>query len=117
MTIFAAGQRAVPCLCIALVLLLGNDAYAFRTPFGDRVYDTVEKGLAWIRAQVRDGSYNTTATALGGLAILEHRTSRDWNAPARGYQNAVAGDKALLRSMAKYVINKAQFFWHRRRKQ
>jgi hypothetical protein len=91
-------------LLFALTLCPLN-AQAFRTPFGDRVYDTVERGLAWVRTQVNDGSYNDRTTALGGLVILERRTSRHWDAPTRGYRNASRADKALLRAMAKYVID------------
>ena len=85
--------------------LFATPASAFRTPFGDEVNAAIQRGLAWIRTQENNGSYNAQATALGALAILEERTSADWNAPTRGYRNASADDQARLRRMARYVID------------
>ena len=86
------------------LLMAPFSAQAFRTPFGDRVYDTVERGLAWIRTQIANGSYNDRTTALGGLAIMERRASRHWDAP-RGATRIRQADKQRLRAMARYIIN------------
>ena len=54
----------VLCLCAPL------PASAFRTPFGDRVHQSIEQGLAYIRAQEGNGNIGSRATGLAMLAIL-----------------------------------------------
>jgi MYXO-CTERM domain-containing protein len=79
-------------------------AEAFRTPFGDRVYGSVERGLAYIRAQEQGGNYANWATGLGGLALMEARQTANWQAPVRGYRNASADDQQRLVRMAAFAI-------------
>ncbi len=92
-------------LVVACALACSVPAHAFRTPFGDRVYDALERGLAWIRAQEANGSYNGDATGLGGLALLEMRDNPHWGAPTRGYEGNSADDQARLRRMAAHCIS------------
>jgi len=93
-------------LCSMLIVTsCATTAHGFRTPFGDRVYQSVERGLAWIRAQLADGQYGGNATAIGGLAILGRRSSSDWGAPERGYGQSSRQDKNRLRTMARSIIN------------
>jgi MYXO-CTERM domain-containing protein len=80
-------------------------AHAFRTPFGDRVHQSVERGLAWIRAQEANGNYFQWFTPLAGLTLMEARTSANWGAPTRGYANAGADDQARLVRMARATID------------
>jgi hypothetical protein len=84
--------------------LAPGEAQAFRTPFGDRVYNGVERGLAWIRAQEANGNYFQWYTPMGGLALLEARQNANWQAPTRGYTNASADDQARLVRMARATI-------------
>jgi hypothetical protein len=86
-------------------LLVSTSAQAFVTPFGRRVNEAIERGLAWIRLQENNGDYNNWATGLGGLAILEKRASADWNAPPVGYRNSTPDDQARLVRMARFAIN------------
>jgi len=79
-------------------------AHAFRTPFGDRVHQSIERGLAWIRAQEMDGNYFQWFTPLAGLTLMEARTSANWGAPTRGYANAGADDQGRLVRMARATI-------------
>ncbi len=98
-------RRPLHLLVASCVLLTPVGSLAFRTPFGDQVYDTLERGLAWIRTQEINGSYNGDATGLGGLALMEMRASAHWGAPARGYQGSSADDQARLQRMARYCID------------
>ena len=91
-------------VCALFIAALTAPAAAFRTPFGDRVNDTLERGLAWIRTQENNGNYNDWSTGLAGLALMEMRASAHWNAPTRGYRNAPAEDQARLQRMARFVI-------------
>ena len=89
---------------LVIVLAWVSPAAAYRTPFGDRVYASLERGLAWIRTQEQGGSYNGWMTGLGGLALLEMRASADWSAPPRGYVGSSEADRARLRRMARFCI-------------
>ena len=91
-------------LAVAVVLLASSTASAFVTPFGRRVNDAIERGLAWVRLQEANGQYNNWATGLGGLALLERRASADWNAPSVGYRNATPEDQARLVRMASFIF-------------
>ncbi|MCA9527652.1 MAG: terpene cyclase/mutase family protein, partial [Myxococcales bacterium] len=91
-------------LAVAVVSLASSTASAFVTPFGRRVNDAIERGLAWVRLQEANGQYNNWATGLGGLALLERRASADWNAPSVGYRNATPDDQARLVRMASFII-------------
>ena len=91
-------------LLVGIALACAAPAHAFRTPFGDEVYDALERGLAWIRLQEVNGSYNGDATGLGGLALLEMRANAHWGAPTRGYDGSTPDDQARLQRMARHCI-------------
>ena len=97
--------RKLVCVAFILSMFFPMQASAFRTPFGDEVYRAVERGLAWVRTQLDGGAYNGVTTPLGGLVILERRSSRHWNAPTRGYVNSSRADKGRLREISRYIIN------------
>ncbi|MFZ4738116.1 MAG: MopE-related protein [Bradymonadia bacterium] len=85
-------------------------ANAFRTPFGDRVAQTIDRGLQYFRNTENNGSwgdaYGNQGTGLAAVSFLEKRASADWNAPHVGYRNSSAADQALLRrSMASIIAN------------
>ena len=95
-------------LAALLALVLPSSAWAFRTPFGDRVSGSIDAGLAYFRSieangQLADGQ-GTQATGLAVLCFLEKHTSADWNAPNQGYRNATPGDQALLTRAAGRMI-------------
>ncbi|MEE2643382.1 MAG: prenyltransferase/squalene oxidase repeat-containing protein [Myxococcota bacterium] len=93
-------------VCFLLFSLTGiGTAQAFRTPFGDRVNLAIDRAAAWIRTRTAGGNFNNKSTGLGGLVLLELRTSPHWGAPHRGYQNSSAADQVRLQEMARYVIN------------
>ena len=101
------GLARLPVLFLSIALVWTASmpsAQAFRTPFGDRVYASVERGLAYIRAQEQNGNYATWATGLGGLALMEARQNANWQAPTRGYRNASAEDQQRLVRMAAFAI-------------
>ena len=89
---------------LAAAVLAPTPAEAFRTPFGDRVQQSVERGLARIRAQEAGGNYFQWYTPMGGLALLESRQNANWQAPTRGYANSSADDQARLVRMARATI-------------
>ncbi len=91
-------------LLVACTLCCSASAHAFQTPFGDRVYDTLERALAWIRTQENNGNYNGNATGLAGLALMEMRANAHWGAPHRGYGGATQEDQARLQRMARFCI-------------
>ncbi|MCA9544948.1 MAG: hypothetical protein KC613_11180, partial [Myxococcales bacterium] len=95
------GWGVVAALALAL---LGSPAHAFRTPFGDRVYEAIERGLAYLRTQEADGSIGGETTPLAGLAIMEMRASAHWGAPSKGYRNSTADDQQRLQRMARWVL-------------
>ncbi len=92
-------------LVCAAALACAAPAHAFRTPFGDAMYDSLERGLAWIRAQEQNGNYNGDATGLGGIALMEMRANAHWGAPSRGYEGAPDDDQARLQRMARFCID------------
>jgi hypothetical protein len=95
-------------LTLALLAALPTQALAFRTPFGDRVNQAIERGLQYFRGvenagQFADGSGNQ-ATGLAVLCFLEKHATADWNAPTLGYRNSSPADQALLRRAAARII-------------
>jgi MYXO-CTERM domain-containing protein len=89
---------------VLALLLMAAPANAFRTPFGDRVYETIERGLAYLRTQEAGGSVGGQTTGLAGLAFMEMRSSAHWGAPTKGYVGSSADDQARLERMAAWVI-------------
>ena len=98
-------------LALALCVLAPRVSHAFRTPFGDRVSQTIDRGLQYFRNTQAGGgawsdAYGNQGTGLAALCFLEKRASADWNAPAVGYRNASPADQALLRrAMAAMIAN------------
>ncbi|MCB9551670.1 MAG: terpene cyclase/mutase family protein [Myxococcales bacterium] len=80
-------------------------AHAFRTPFGDRVNASIERGLQYLRNQEGGGNIGGEASGLAMLAFLEKRASADWDAPTVGYRGSTADDQARLQRMARYLLN------------
>ena len=100
-TLFLSGAA---CVFIA-GLTFSVSSFAERTPFGDRVYQSVERALAWIRVNTRAGNFNNWSTPLGGLALMEQRVSPNLESKRRGYRDAPAGDKTILTNMVAFLIN------------
>ncbi len=90
----------------ALLVLAAQPAWAFVTPFGERVNDALDDGAEWLRAnQGGDGSWGSWATGLCILAMLEQRVGPDWDAPARGYRGLTPADQERVQSAVRYLIN------------
>ncbi len=89
---------------VALFALWAPPASAFRTPFGDRVNQSIERGLQYLRNIESNGNMGGAATGLAMLAFLEKRASADWNAPHVGYRNSLPADQALLQRAARYIV-------------
>lgn len=103
-------QRArTPARLVALAFMIAwaapLSASAFRTPFGDQVNATINRGLTYLRNTENNGNTGGWATGLAMLALLEKRANADWQAPSVGYRNSSAQDQARLRRMARYVVN------------
>ena len=90
-------------VAIALVAI-PLPALAFRTPFGDRVQQTVERGLAWMRTQEQNGNYHGASTGMAGLALLDARVDANWGAAKRGYARSTPDDQLRLVRMANFAI-------------
>ncbi len=102
---------SIPALIAGLCLLVPQPAEAFRTPFGDRVNESINRGLQYLRNQENNGvvagsTHNYSALAM--LAFLEKRQSADWNAPTVGYRNSTPDDQARLQRMARQIVNNTQ---------
>ncbi|MHC4836688.1 MAG: MopE-related protein, partial [Planctomycetota bacterium] len=94
---------------LSICLAVPSIAHAFRTPFGDRVNATIDRGLDWIRAQqgANGGWTDARSNDGGGLAaltLLEKRATPDWNAPTVGYENLPAADQERLRRAMAFAI-------------
>ena len=98
-------RRFVYLVCGASIFCAPTSSYAFRTPFGDEVFQTVERGVAWIKVQIQNGQYNNWSTGLGGVVLLERKLTSDWDSPRRGYENASPEDQELLEQMVAYCIS------------
>ena len=92
-------------LVLAALMLLPMPALAFRTPFGDAVNVSIERGLQYLRRQEGNGSMGGRATGLAMLAFLEKRASSDWQAPHVGYRNSLPADQQLMQRAARYLVN------------
>ena len=89
----------IACACVA------GPASAQITPFSQRVNASIDRSLAYLRANEAAGNIGGQATGLATLCFLEKRASADWRAPALGYQGMDAADQALARRAAAYMIN------------
>ncbi|MFN3203048.1 MAG: hypothetical protein ACE366_31935 [Bradymonadia bacterium] len=102
-SLFAAGLFALG----SVTLGTPGDAEAQVTPFGERVNQSIERGLQYFRGQQRgDGGFGPTpeATGLATLCFLEKRASSDWNAEPLGYENMSPDDQQRVRSAIRYMI-------------
>ncbi|MCK6570267.1 hypothetical protein L6V77_04060 [Myxococcota bacterium] len=101
-------NRTGVCLALALTAALPTAAHAFRTPFGDRVHQAIDRGLQYFRGIENAGQFvdgqGAQATGLAMLCFLEKHATPDWNSPTLGYRNASPDDQALLRRAAARVI-------------
>jgi hypothetical protein len=68
-------------------------------------YQSIERGLAWIRTQVQQGSFDGWVTGLGGLALMEQRVSSDPVSRRKGYRYSNLVDRQLLIQMANFIID------------
>ncbi len=89
---------------LILLLLWAGQAQAFRTPFGDRVNESVERGLAWLRLEIDGGRYDYRSVGLAGLALLERRASADWGASTLGYQGAEPEEQQRFQAIAQQLL-------------
>ena len=91
-------------LLIALTLgVVTPRADALVTPFGERVNEAIDRGLAWLRS-AQDGGGWGRPTGLAVLCFLEKRQSADWNAQPQGYQNMPPADQEVVRNGIRYCI-------------
>ncbi|MSP72590.1 MAG: hypothetical protein EXR76_10495 [Myxococcales bacterium] len=80
------------------------------TPFGQRVNESIDRGIAFLRTQL-GGNGGTAdgvdggATGLAMLCFLEKRASADWNAPALGYGGMDPADQERVRNGIRFCIN------------
>ena len=88
----------------ALVASTPSTGHAFVTEFGRQVNAAIDRGLEWFRAHEQNGSIGGDATGLALLALLERRTSADWDAPALGYRGMDAEDQALAERSVRWMI-------------
>ena len=106
-----SGLRRYMAVAIAtLMVSVPLTASAFRTPFGDRVNASIERGLQYLRNQEGGNGQvdGVNGTGLAMLAFLEKRASADWDAPTVGYRGSTPDDQARLQRMARYVVNNVQ---------
>ena len=109
--VFSSGLRRMFAAGVATLLVsVPLTASAFRTPFGNEVNASIERGLQYLRNQEGgngqvDGTYGT---GLAMLAFLEKRASADWDAPTVGYRGSSPDDQARLQRMARYVVDNVE---------
>ncbi len=94
----------------SVVLIAPMSASANVTPFGERVNQSIDNGLQWLRqTQQGDGGWGQP-TGLALLCFLERRASADWNAPAVGYLGMDPADQERVRNGVRYCINSVAGF-------
>ena len=80
------------------------EAGALVTPFGERVNESIDRGISWLREnQDVDGGWGRP-TGLAVLCFLEKRQSADWSAQPLGYRNMNPSDQLIVRNGIKYCI-------------
>ena len=103
-------MRRIVLISILGVLCHASLASAFITPFGQRVDESISRGLDYLRTtQGNDGGWGG-ATGLATLCFLEQRLSADWNAPSRGYVGMEPDDQQRVRNAIRYCINNTNGF-------
>ena len=78
---------------------------AQRSTFGEEIYASNQRALAWIKVNTSAGNFGGVYTPLGGLAILAKKLNVDPQSPAQGYRYAAPSDQAILRQMVNYTID------------
>ena len=98
-------------LCVAL-LLSGGPAWSQVTPFSQRIFDSVEAGLEYLRQAQDDGggSIQMNKNGLAALALMDQRTSADRNAGARGFAETPPNDQARILEFLRHCIDEGPFF-------
>ncbi len=87
-----------------------SQSHALLTPFGERVNESINRGLQRLREQQQANGGWGRPTGLAVLCFLEKRQSADWNAQAQGYQNMDAADQELVRNGVRYCIQNIDGF-------
>ena len=103
-------SRQIP-LALSLVLaaaLAPAPAQAIVTPLSEDVFDSIERGVQYLRDTEGGDGYWTDwgANCLCGLAVLEQRTGPDTNASFAGYEGLDDGDRAIVRRVMRDAINR-----------
>ena len=96
---------------LALGLLLSvSSASAQVTNFSRDVAASIDLGLAYLdgRGAFNNPSAAGDAAGLTALALLEKRESADQNAGVLGYNGANDADKARMRTVLAYIINRSR---------
>lgn len=81
------------------------EAGALVTPFGERVNESIDRGINWLRENQDNNGGWGRPTGLAVLCFLEKRQSADWSAQVLGYQNMEAQDQEVVRNGIRYCIN------------
>jgi hypothetical protein len=92
---------------VTFLLIFGlglSQSHALLTPFGERVNESINRGLDWLRANQNGNGGWGRPTGLAVLCFLEKRASADWNAQPQGYQNMDPADQELVRNGIRYCI-------------
>ncbi len=92
---------------LLLAAVLGTSpAAAQLSPFRQRVNQSIDRGLAYLRGvENGGGSIGGPATGLAALTFLEKREAPVPNAPPIGYRGMLAADQQLLQRAVRYMIN------------
>lgn len=96
-------KRLLPAALVGVTMAgVAGSALAI-TPFQQDVATAIDRGLAY---QNSAGAYtNNDAAGIAMEALLEKRATGNPADPPQGYSGASAGDQAILRSSAAYIIN------------
>ena len=91
-------------ILISFMLFSASVGSALVTPFGERVNESIDRGISWLRNNQDDDGGWGRPTGLAVLCFLEKRQSADWNAQPQGYQNMSVVDQSVVREGIKYCI-------------
>ncbi|MFN3202931.1 MAG: MopE-related protein [Bradymonadia bacterium] len=99
-------MRRIQLLGLALSMaILPSVSWGQVSPFRQRVNDSIESALQYMRGQENNGDMGGEATGLAALCFLEKRESPLPNAPPVGYNGMSPDDQALVRRAMRYVID------------
>ncbi len=91
---------------MALLLMVVASAQAQVTKFSADVSTAIDRGLAYLDGAYANPSPAYDAAGLVALALLEKRSSADQGAPSQGYSGASTADKAKIRNIMQYIIDR-----------